>query len=149
MLSLPSAKFAEEFVRSARLYSTALELIESRSDIAYQLLISAVETLSGRAMRGLRPTEAEQVENKRNVYNKAMELGITDEGAREIALEAAKSEAWIRRKFVSFLKDNCGDEIWSSSRMETRNSGRWGASWVTTSLRRVRAGRRHGLSNGS
>ena len=117
LLRLPDSRFSKEFLRSARLYSTALELIESRSDIAYQLLISAVETLSGSALKRFKPTEDDQIENKKNVYNTARKLGLSEAASKQLALEAAKSESWIKRKFVSFLMDNCGDELWSEDKV--------------------------------
>lgn len=53
---LPTTKSAQKIVLAARLYSTALESIESRPDIAYQLLISAVETLAAVARACMKRT---------------------------------------------------------------------------------------------
>jgi hypothetical protein len=48
--TLPTIEHAENIVNAARLYRTALELIDSRPDIAYQLLISIIETLADVAL---------------------------------------------------------------------------------------------------
>jgi hypothetical protein len=48
--TLPTIEHAENIVNAARLYRTALELIDSRPDIAYQLLISVIETLADVAL---------------------------------------------------------------------------------------------------
>jgi hypothetical protein len=45
--TFPTIEHSENIVNAARLYRTALELIESRPDIAYQLLVSTVGTLVG------------------------------------------------------------------------------------------------------
>jgi len=45
-LKLPALPESERIVRAARLYREALELIETRPDSAYHLLISVAETLS-------------------------------------------------------------------------------------------------------
>jgi hypothetical protein len=54
LLKLPDIPRATEVVYAARLYRSALEYLESRPDIAYQLLVSTAETLAG-ADLGVKP----------------------------------------------------------------------------------------------
>ncbi len=94
----------EKIIRASRLYRTALELIESRPDITYQLLISAVETMA--ALRGYEADEADKIRAKRSVFDKAREFGLDEERAKALALEACQGIPWTREKFKRFILDH-------------------------------------------
>jgi hypothetical protein len=98
---------AKDIVYAARQYKAALELIEQRPETAYLALVSVVETLAGIALADYKPEEIERIENKANVAKRARKLGLSDADANALALEAAKSEKWSKRKFVKFCKDFC------------------------------------------
>ena len=59
LLKLAVLPAAKPIVRACRLYKTALELIDDRPDITYQLLISATETMAGAVLSDYKPDEAE------------------------------------------------------------------------------------------
>jgi hypothetical protein len=102
----------EEIIHACRLYKAALEFIESRPDIAYQLLISTVETMAGVALREYEPDEAVRLRTKRSVLEKAQKYGLGEEQAKALALEASQGITWLRQKFKKFLLDNVSpDEI--------------------------------------
>lgn len=105
LLKLPDNPEAEEIVHASRLYRTALELIELRPDITYQLLISIVETMAGVALRNYEPEEDEKLKTKQKVLKKAREVGLNDEQAKMLALEACQGMTWLKQKFKKFILD--------------------------------------------
>ena len=109
---MPRLEHAESIVASARLYALALELIREQPDIAYQLFISSVETIANAALRDFQPNDDIKVDHRRSVFNLALNLELGEEIARNMALEACKSERWATRKFKKFLTDNIDDSIW-------------------------------------
>jgi len=112
LATLASNESAEVLLNAAKLYKTAMELIESRPDISYQLLISTVESLSNVALGDYRPDEAEIIESKRGLVQFAKECGLCQKQARAIALEACKDNPWSKKKFRRFLSSYACDEIW-------------------------------------
>jgi hypothetical protein len=101
--TFPTIEHAENIVNAARLYRTAFELIESRPDIAYQLLISTVETLVGAAREVYQPDEAEKIKTKQEVQTQAKKYGLTEVQANHLALLACKGIGWAEKKFIRFL----------------------------------------------
>jgi hypothetical protein len=101
----PDAAFAPAIVSASRLYRTALELIEARADIAYQLLISTVETLASAALATFEPDDAEKLATKSAVRQQAKAYGMDDTQANALALLACRGMGWTKRKFVKFLMD--------------------------------------------
>lgn len=109
---LASSPHAQAFVLSARLYTLALEQIKHDADLAYQLLVSSVEAIATEVLRAYLPERDEMVEAKKSVFDLAVKLGLERERAESIAIEACSGIAWTSRKFVKFLVDNVGPEIW-------------------------------------
>lgn len=105
LTKLPTAASARAIVSASRLYRTALELIETRADIAYQLLISSVETLANAALETFEPDDAEKLAVKAGVQRQARAYGLNDEQANRLALLACKGMGWTKRKFTKFLMD--------------------------------------------
>ncbi len=105
LTKLPTAAAARAIVSASRLYRTALELIETRADIAYQLLISTVETLASAALETFEPDDAEKLAVKAEVQRQAKTYGLDDIQANRLALLACKGMAWTKRKFTKFLMD--------------------------------------------
>jgi hypothetical protein len=112
LLGLPQLAHAESIVASARLYAMALELIREQPDIAYQLLISSVETIASETAPD--PHDDEKVKHKQAVFDLAKKLGLEEEIARNLALTACKGERWATRKFKKFLTDNVDDTVWDT-----------------------------------
>lgn len=113
LLGLPTIPHAESFVASCRLYALALELIHDRPDISYQLLISSVETIANGTSCSFQPSDEVKLEHQRVVYDLALNLGLGEETAKKLAIEACKREWWATRKFKQFLIDNVGESIWT------------------------------------
>jgi hypothetical protein len=109
---LPAIPAAKTILTCARLYSQAMELIEDRADVAYQLLIAATETLAHAAMKDYVPTDEERIAAKRGVFDKARKLGLDESGARELALAAAQGMGWTARKFEQCLLRFTDERIW-------------------------------------
>jgi hypothetical protein len=105
LVALPTANCATAIMNACRFYQTALELIESRPDIAYQLLISTVETLAGVAPNKYEPGEAEMVKYKTCVFERAKAFTLDDSQATRLAIDACRGERWIKKNFVKFLVD--------------------------------------------
>ncbi len=107
LVALPSVPSAADIVYAARLYKSALELIEDRPDTGYLALVSVVESLANVALNEFEPDEAEKVKFQAPVEKRAREFGLCDAQARALALEACKSQRWLKRKFVKFCVDYC------------------------------------------
>lgn len=105
---LPQLLAVEQIILACRLYKTALETIESRPEITYQLLISVVETMMGLALPDYKPKETEMLQTNRGrrVKEKARAFGLDEEQAKALALEACRDDRWLRRKFKKFILDN-------------------------------------------
>lgn len=112
LTTLASSPCAESLVLAARLYSQALRQIEHEADLAYQSLISCVETIANEALHDYQPEETEMVMAKKSVFDKAAELGLGQEQCRAIAIEACSGMAWATRKFTKFLVENAGKDLW-------------------------------------
>jgi hypothetical protein len=89
-----------------------LSQIEHEADLAYQSLISCVETIANEALSKYRPLEAEMIKKKKKVCEMAMEFGLEQEQCRALAIEACSGDQWITKKFTKFLVDNVGDDFW-------------------------------------
>jgi hypothetical protein len=107
LLKLPTIPNAVEIVYASRLYRAALELIESRPDIAYLLLISTVESLAAVALGDYEPTELEKLgtESAVVVQKCALKLGLDEKKAKLLALESSRGAYWLGKKFKKFLLD--------------------------------------------
>jgi hypothetical protein len=103
----------EAFILAARLYAQALQLIGTVPEIAYQLLISAVETIANRALAKYQPTRDEMIAIKGNVRNRAVQLGLTTEQAEDLAVLACADNHWISRRFRKFLISLVDDSLWT------------------------------------
>lgn len=107
LLKLPGLPNAVNIVYAARLYRTAFELIESRPDIAYLLLISTVECFADLAFIDYDPEQSEKLETPeaRAVQKRARDFGLDDDKARQLGLEACKGNRWLSKKFKRFLTE--------------------------------------------
>lgn len=112
-LALPHLEQAGSIVLSARLYTLALELIEQRPEISYQLLISSIETIANDVLRSFTPNITDMVETKRAVVELALKFGLSEEQAQELAITACRGDRWISRKFKKFLSDHVNDGLWT------------------------------------
>ncbi len=113
-LFLPRLEHAHAFILSARRYALALELIEQRPDLSYQLLVSSVEAIAMRVLHSFEPSDTEKVSAKQPVYRLAQRYGLTEEQAKQLAIAAWKGSNAARRKFEKFLTDYVTDELWTS-----------------------------------
>jgi hypothetical protein len=111
LLGLPQVPHAESIVASARLYALALELIHDRQEIAYQLLVSSVETIASETLPD--PDEDEKARRMQPVSDLAKTYGLEEGKARSLAITACNVETrWSTRKFKKFLTDNTDNRIW-------------------------------------
>lgn len=105
LLKLPHIPRAVDVVYASRLYKTALGLIESQPDIAYQLLISTVESLADVAFGDFEPEESEKLATKQNVQQRARDFGLDEEKVKQLALDACEGQHWLKKKFKKFILD--------------------------------------------
>jgi hypothetical protein len=111
LLGLPQVAHAVSIVASARLYALALELIHDRQEIAYQLLVSSVETIASETLPD--PDDDEKARRMQPVSDLAKTYGLEERKARNLAITACDVETrWPTRKFKKFLTDNTDDRIW-------------------------------------
>jgi len=110
--ALPSMSAAETIVACARLYSEGMQLIEERPEMAYQMFIAAAETLAGEALKDYSPTDDEKVKAKKKVYDRAIQLGVIEAGARDLAIVATHGMAWTSKKFQRCLQQYTDDRLW-------------------------------------
>jgi hypothetical protein len=113
LLALPSVPHAKSLVTACRLYAVALELIHDRPDIAYQLLISSVETIANSVFGDFQPADEVKLEHQNGLYEFALGLRLDKETARALAIEACRREWWATKKFKKFLTDYVSEAVWS------------------------------------
>ncbi|QDU62192.1 hypothetical protein Pan216_30590 [Planctomycetes bacterium Pan216] len=99
---LPELPSGKDVLRAAHRYSLAMELIEREPEIAYQLLVSAVETIAGSVLKDCSPSTEEQLKSKNNLLKAIEDTGVCEEDAQRIVLQD-KSNSWSRWKFRKFL----------------------------------------------
>jgi hypothetical protein len=107
LIELSDIANAQEIIHAARLYKSALELIEDRPDTAYLTLVSVVESLASIAFSNFEPDEAEKLKSKAHVLKCARDFGLDDARAKSLVLEACKGERWLTRKFIKFCVEYC------------------------------------------
>jgi len=112
-LRLPDSPNFESVLKASRLYQAAMEFIQSRIEISYQLLISAVETLATVELKDWTPAVEEVLKNNR-VQQKAIELGLSEQIARQLGLASIAANPWTRRKFVRFIEDRIPEDFWTT-----------------------------------
>ena len=66
--------------------------------------MSAAETLAGEALKDYSPTDDEKVKAKKKVYDRAIQLGVIEAGARDLAIVATHGMAWTSKKFQRCLQ---------------------------------------------
>lgn len=111
-LALPNLPYAEDIIRSVRLYALALEQIYQDPDIAYQLLVFSIETMANKIYSSYTPKEIEKVNIKKNVSDLAVKFGLSKKQADQLAIEACNGIPWAKQKFCKFLIENTTDELW-------------------------------------
>jgi hypothetical protein len=109
---LPGCAHPKALVRSARLYSLALQQIERDVDIAYQLLVSSIEATANEVFSNYQPTPDQILDAKRTVFDLAIQSGLSPDTAQALALEACKGMSWSSRKFVKFIIENARPSTW-------------------------------------
>jgi hypothetical protein len=102
-ISISQSKFASAILEAARAYSSALQLMLTRPELAYQLLISSIETLANTIFGDYQPSQQEMIQHRQGFRVKAREFGLSDEQADALAIEACKGEAWAGRRFRAFF----------------------------------------------
>jgi hypothetical protein len=109
--ALPQMVVSPAVIRAARLYALAMELIESQSEICYQLFISAVETMASAVLKGWEPDAQAKIASKDGLVSYATQQeGLSREVAERLALQACKQDTWSGKKFKKFLLDNLNRE---------------------------------------
>jgi hypothetical protein len=109
LTELPGRPEAQDIVHAARIYKSALELIEDRPDTAYLALVSVVESLASVALKDYQPEDTERIKLQGSVEKRAREFGLCETQAKTLALEASKGYGWRKRKFIKFCVDYCGE----------------------------------------
>lgn len=112
LVALASFHHAESLVLGARLYSQALRQIEHEPDLAYQSLISCVETIANKALSKYQPERAKMIKTKKKVCEMAAKFGLEQEQCGALAIEACSGMSWATEKFTKFLVDNAGNNLW-------------------------------------
>lgn len=109
--SLPALPQAGAVLAAARQYSEAMQLIEDRPDIAYVLLVSAVETAAAEALSSWTPTMEDMRETKRSVYDRALAFGL-DVNQADALVEAACADLnWSTKRISIFLERYLDDSL--------------------------------------
>jgi hypothetical protein len=103
-------KHKENFVRAARLYAEAMRLIGEWPDVAYQRLISSIETIASEVCSA--PSRQDIIQSKSPLVEHAERKGLAKEDAEELAVFASKDNPWTSRKFRTFIKNMCDDTLW-------------------------------------
>jgi len=76
------------------------------------MFIAAAETLAGEALKEFSPTDDEKVKAKGKVYDRAIQLGLPEAAARELAILATHGMSWTSKKFQRCLQRYTDDRLW-------------------------------------
>ncbi len=107
----------EPFLLACRYYQEALELIDTKPDIAYILLVTAIEVLVVRLTQ--RPTEADFAQRLKDAL-----ASVTDADAKKVLVEQLLGDRKISARFVSFISSRLTAEFWKASPKCTPAEGR-------------------------
>src|ERR1022692_4522734 len=132
-LALSKSQYASGILQAARAYSSALQVIQSRPELAYQLLISSVETLANTVFGDFSPSREDMIERKRGVATKAALFGLSTQMAEDLAVEACKDDHWAGRKFKKFFGEFASEEAWGPDEVLDRKSTRLNSSHLVIS----------------
>ena len=100
--AVPKLTLSSAYIPAARLYAQAMRLIEDWPDVAYQRLISAVETLASDACSV--PTRDAVLTIRSSQVENAVAKGVPRQTAEELVLQNSKNDPWTSRKFRAFLQ---------------------------------------------
>ena len=112
LTALPSIHTSKTIVACARLYSEGMQLIEERPEVAYQMFIAAAETLSSEALKAYSPADDRKIKSKQGVYDRAKQLGLSEENAAELAILATHGMGWTSKKFQLCLMKYTDARLW-------------------------------------
>jgi hypothetical protein len=94
------------FVAAARAFATAIDLQELRPEVAYLLLVSCVESLSGIAYDGWNPTPEEMRDSREPLVKAAKSLSLGDGQVEAIVRASCVGDRWVGRKFRRYLVEH-------------------------------------------
>jgi hypothetical protein len=97
-----SAPDAVALVRAARLYQDALWLVESEPELAWLMLVSAVETAANRWGRSIKESAVERLKDAKPKLHQILE-GVHVPGLVEIVAEEIADSLGSTRKFIDFV----------------------------------------------
>jgi len=109
--AMERSKIGVSLLRAARLYAAAIDLIGTRPEIAYLLLVASAEAMAGEVFRGWRPPESQVLSTKKRFIAAARAAGVEHEVAKKLALEASAGNDWISRKFSMYLAEYGRSEL--------------------------------------
>jgi hypothetical protein len=96
----------EPFLLACRMYQQALDLLEDRPDLAYLLLVSAIEVFVGRYGKHMEEDDLPQPV-------RAALAKIPEEDARQVLLRRIlELDRGITRNFVQFVLEHTQDSFW-------------------------------------
>jgi hypothetical protein len=102
---------ASRLIAAARLYQKALSLLLENVDIAYQLLISAVETVSNAVHRSYRPPVNEIMQGRENLVEH-LRKRLSEQEVEEIMKMIGDQIPWSTKKFVKFIEKYLTENAW-------------------------------------
>lgn len=97
----------EAFLLSCRFYQEALDLLDEKPDVAYLLLVSAIEIFVARL--GMRNTEADFPPNL------TAALAAVPEVERQIVVARLLQDRGIEKHFVKFINEHITHKFWEAS----------------------------------
>jgi len=101
------------FLRSARAYAEAMEVIGSNPQLAYLMLITSVEAIACSTLHDYTPSVEDRIQAKQGVVRTAIAFGLSDAQAKELALKATEGDRWVAAKFVGFLMEYANPSAWA------------------------------------
>ena len=102
---------ASRFVSASRLYQNALVLLLENVDIAYQLLISAVETMSNAVHRGYSPSVSEIMQGRENLVE-YLRKRLSKQDVEAVMKMIGNQIPWSTKKFVKFIEGYLPENAW-------------------------------------
>lgn len=93
----------EAFIAAVRLFASAIEVMRTRPDVAYVLLVSSVEAMALVTLDRWQPPAAVRRQTREPMLKEARRQGLTASATRRLVDASLKGNDWLRRKFVEYL----------------------------------------------
>ena len=108
---LPKWNMFEVFVRVARIYQQALEMIEELPEVAYELLVFGFEAMANSHFASWRPNQNEAKDSYEQEVTTLQQAKIPKSQIRQLVNIWSAKDNWSMKKIVKFAEEFCPSDF--------------------------------------